>query len=364
LYAALVDGAWDTAIGEPLLDAVVFAGPLAHPSVLAGLGHADAEVQAFSATAAAALGIAEAAGPCAVLLESGEVRVRVAALRALGGLQAEQALPAMLRCLADGAEPVRKAAVRSLGSMDANLVTGTILAERDFAEARAPLVLEVMRIAPCSAQREFVVGALADAREDVRRAAVEVMAANEPSDLLEIMEPLLGDAAVAVRAEAVQALGQRRSRRALLRLQSLFENDPDTRTQTLRAIGRIGDGAAARRLMACYPEHKREIRLAIIDALGAIAAPAAEPFLAQLLCDSRPEVRSRAVVAIGQYATDGAVGRLVHATLDTDPRVRLAALESLAAFAGRPAAVESFERLCLDPLPAIAALARRCLRKG
>ena len=364
LHAALVDAAWDTAIGEPLLDAVVFAGSLAHPSVLAGLGHADADVQVFCATAAAALGIAEAAGPCAGLLESGEVRLRVAALRALGGLQAEQALPAMLRCLADGAEPVRKAAVRALGAMEANLVTGTILAEREFAEAHAPLVLEVMRIAPCSAQWNFVVGALKDAREEVRRAAVEVMGANEPSDLFEILEPLLCDTAVAVRAEAVQALGQRRSRRALLRLQSLFEHDPDTRTQALRAIGRIGDGAAARHLMACYPEHKREIRLAIIDALGAIAAPAAEPFLAQLLCDPRPEVRSRAVVAIGQYATDGAVVRLVHATLDTDPRVRLAALESLSAFAGRPAAVESFERLCLDPLPAIAALARRCLRKA
>jgi len=364
LYGALVDAAWDTAIGELLLDAVMFAGPAAHSSVLAGLGHADADVQVFCATAAAALGIAEAAGACEALLGSGETRVRVAALRALAGLSAEQALPAMLRCLADPAEPVRKAAVRSLGAVDANLVTRALLAERDFAEAHAPLVLEVMRVAPCAAQRSFVAKALQDAREEVRRAAVEVMAANEPSDILEILEPLLADPAVVVRAEAVQALGQRRSRRALLRLQGQFESDAETRLHALRAIGRIGDGAAARSLMACYGEQERRIRLAIIDALGAIAAPAAEPFLAQLLCDSRPEVRSRAVVAIGQYATDGAVGRLVHATLDVDARVRLAALESLSAFAGHPAAVESFERLCLDPVPAIAALARRCLRKG
>jgi len=69
-------------------------------------------------------------------------------------------------------------------------------------------------------------------------------------------------------------------------------------------------------------------------------------------------------VAIGQYATDGAVSRLAHATMDPDARVRLAALEALSAFTGRPVAVESFERLCLDPIPAIAALARRCLRKA
>jgi coenzyme F420-reducing hydrogenase gamma subunit len=82
-----------------------------------------------------------------------------------------------------------------------------------------------------------------------------------------------------------------------------------------------------------------------------------------LLRASHIEIRSRAVVAVGQYATDGAVTRLVHSTCDADARVRLAALESLSAFAGRPLAVEAFERLCLDPIPAIAALARRCLRK-
>ena len=159
-------------------------------------------------------------------------------------------------------------------------------------------------------------------------------------------------------------MGQRRSRRALLRLQEQFDRDPGTRAQALRAIGRIGDSAAARRLIACYREHERWVRLGIIDALGAITAPVAEPFLARLLNDPRPDVRGRAVVAIGQYASDGAVNRLVHSTRDADARVRLAALESLSAFAGRPAAVESFERLCLDPVPAIAALARRCLRKS
>jgi len=131
----------------------------------------------------------------------------------------------------------------------------------------------------------------------------------------------------------------------------------------LRAIGRIGDGNAARRLIAAYPELDHQTRLAIIDALGSMAAPSAEPFLARLLNDAHSELRSRAVVAVGQYATDGAVTRLLCATRDGDARVRLAALESLSAFSGRPAAVEAFERLCMDPIPAIAALARRCLHK-
>ncbi|HEX7506401.1 MAG TPA: HEAT repeat domain-containing protein [Polyangia bacterium] len=364
LYPALVEGAWDVAMGEPLLDAVLFAGTGTHACVLAGLGHTDADVRVFCCAAAAALGIEEADALCEGLLACDEVRVRVAALRALAGLVAERALPAMLKCLADTTEPVRVAAVRSLGTMDAKLVTAALLADPEVATARASLVLEVMRIAPCAAQREFVLGALADAREDVRRAAVSVLAANEQAEIIEMLEPLLVDPSVAVRAEVVQALGRRRSRRALRMLLDQFKRDEATRDQILRALGRIGDGWSARRLMVLFPEQEQSIRFAIIDALGAIAAPAAEPFLARLLVDAQPEVRSRAVVAIGQFASDGAVTRLVHATRDVDARVRLAALESLSAFAGRPAAVESFERLCLDPVPAIAALARRCLRKG
>jgi len=364
LYPALVEGAWDVAMGEPLLDAVLFAGPAIHACVLAGLRHADADVRVFSCTAAAALGIEEAAVCCEALLACEEVRVRVAALRALAGLAAERALPAMLPCLADPMEPVRAAAVRSLGTMDAKLVTAAMLADPHVATVRASLVLEVMRISPCAAQREFVLGALADAREEVRRAAVAVLAANEHAEIIDMLEPLLGDPSVTVRAEVVQALGRRRSRRALRLLLDQFKRDVGTRDQILRALGRIGDGWSARRLMVLFPEQEQTIRLAIIDALGAISAPTAEPFLARLLVDPQPEFRSRAVVAIGQYASDGAVTRLVHATRDEDARVRLAALESLSAFAGRPSAVESFERLCLDPIPAIAALARRCLRKS
>ena len=364
LYPALVEGAWDVAMGEPLLDAVLFAGPAIHACVLSGLGHADPDVRVFSCAASAALGIEEAEALCEGLLACDEVRVRVAALRALAGLTAERALPAMLKCLADPSEPVRVAAVRSLGTMDAKLVTAAMLADGEAVTARASLVLEVMRISPCAAQRDFVLGSLRDGREDVRRSAVAMLAANEHAEIVELLEPLLDDPSVAVRAEVVQGLGRRRLRRALRLLLDQFERDVETRDQILRAVGRIGDGWSARRLMVLFPEQEQSIRLAIIDALGAIAAPAAEPFLARLLVDPLPEVRSRAVVAIGQYTSDGAVTRLVHATRDVDARVRLAALESLSAFAGRPAAVESFERLCLDPVPAIAALARRCLRKS
>jgi HEAT repeat protein len=363
LYPALIEAAWDVSIGEPLLDAVIFVGLPSYAHVLAGLGHADADVRVFCCSAVAALGIDEAGGACQQLLGSSENRVRVFALRALAAIGASQALPPMLRCLADPVEAVRSAAVRSLGAMDVKMVTTALLADRDFADTQAQLVLEVMRLAPGADQRPFVIASLGDSREEVRRAAVGVLAASENVEVIDLIEPLLHDPAPAVRAEVVEVLGRRRSRRALALLLDQFERDSETRREALRAIGRIGDGNAARRLIAAYPELDHQTRLAIIDALGSMAAPSAEPFLARLLNDAHSELRSRAVVAVGQYATDGAVTRLLCATRDGDARVRLAALESLSAFSGRPAAVEAFERLCMDPIPAIAALARRCLHK-
>jgi HEAT repeat protein len=363
LYPALIEAAWDVAICEPLLDAVVFVGAEIRPYVIEGLAHQDADVRVFCATAVAAIGIDEAATACEALLTSGEPRVRLAGLRALAALGVERSLPSMVRCLADPAEPVRNAAVRSLGGMDANRVTVALLAEPRLAEDHTALVLEVMRSAPCTAQQPFVIDALSDPRPDVRRAAVLVMASSDSAETVDMLEPLLRDPSVEVRNEVIQALGRRKSRRGLALLLGAFDRDRETRDGVLRAIGRIGDGRAALHLIGAYPKCDQTTRLAIIDALGAIAAPAAEPFLAELLRNSQMENRGRAAVAIGQYATDGAVNRLAHATRDADARVRLAALESLSAFGGRPAAVEAFERLCLDPIPAIAALARRCLRK-
>ncbi len=364
LYPALIDGAWDVTLAETLLDAVLFAAPATHACVLAGLGHADADVRAFCCEAAGAMGIEEAIGPCERLLDSKEAWVRVAAVRALADLKADRALPAMLRCLADPVEPVRTAAVRSLGTMDANLVTGALLSNAELASTHTALALEVMHIAPCVAQREYVLRALTDARDDARRAAVAVMGAKEDAEVIDVLEPMLRDPSSAVRAEVVQAFGRRRSPRAQRLLLDQFACDVEIREHILRALGHVGDGWAARRLMGLFPEQEPAIRLAMVDALGAIAAPVAEPFLAQLLADPHPEIRGRAAVAIGHYASDGAVTRLAHAARDESARVRLAALESLSAFASRPAAVEAFERMCLDPVPAIAALARRCLRKS
>jgi HEAT repeat protein len=363
LYPALVEGAWDVAIAEPLLDAVLFIGPGIRSCIVEGLGNRDADVRVFCANAVAAMGIEEGASACEALLAHAEPRVRVASLRALAALGAERALPSMARCLGDRVESVSAAAVQALGSMDADRVTVALISEPRLAEEQTALVLEVMRNAPCAAQQPFVVDALADPRPEVRRSAVSVLGANPNAETIELLEPLLRDRAVEVRAEVIAALGRHASRSALVLLLDTFERDADNREHALRAIGRIGDGTAARRLVASYPKYDLSTQLAIIDALGAMAAPVAEPFLAGQLRASRSEIRSRAVVAVGQYATDGAVGRLVHATRDPDARVRLAALESLSSFSGRAQAVEAFERLCLDPIPAIAALARRCLRK-
>jgi len=361
-YPDLVAAAWDVSMGEPLLGAVVGLGRDMEPSLMAGMQHPDPDIRVFACTALGAMGLDSAITPCQVLLTDGEARVRAASLRTLAILGAKGALPAMLACMSDPDESVRQAAMRTLGTMDAREVTSALLSRPDLATQHAPAVLEVMRQAPCEAQRPYVLAHLHDAREVVRRAAVAVLAANDTAEVIDQLETLLSDPSLAVRIEVVRALGKRRSKRALSLLLDLCERDADTRRECLRSIGNIGDAAAVRRLIALYATVDLPMRLAMIDTLGTIAAPVGEAFLTGLLLDPQPDARGRAVVALGQYTTETAVVRLAATTHDPEPRVRLAALEALSTFMGRPVAIEAFERLCLDPIPAIAALARRCLR--
>jgi HEAT repeat protein len=235
LLAALVEAAWDVAIGEPLLDAVLFAGEAMHAHVLAGLAHGDADVRVFCSTATAALGLTDCAEACAGLLGAPEPRVRVSALRALANLAAERSMPAMIACLADPFEAVRSAAVRALCAMDGSWATSALLADSAFAHTHAALVLQIMRSARDAAQSPFVRQALSDPREEVRRAAVGVLAANDQTDVVDDLAPLLDDPSFVVRGEVVQALARRRSRKAAGVLFARLERDEEMRRHPSRS---------------------------------------------------------------------------------------------------------------------------------
>ena len=363
LLSLLVESAWDAGLTEPLLDALVFAGPEVRPCVLAGLGHGDTRVRRLACVAVGHLNMTEAAPALYRLADDGAPEVRADALRALARLQDRDALSVILGRFSDVSSEVRAAAQWALGSMDAEEVTAAILENPELARRHAAEILAVMQEHPVAAQSGFIETSLADPRDEVRRAALAALGARGGAEVVATLQTFLRDPAAAVRQQAVRGLGRQRSPRAQALLLQQYQRDPATRGEALLAIEKIGDGVAARRLAGLLPAQLLPERLAIIDTLGMLAAPGAEPILVGLLRDPEPEVRCRAAVALGRFTTAGAATRLALATRDADARVRLAALEALAPAKGRPAVVQAMERLCLDPTPAIAALARLWLEK-
>ncbi len=101
-------------------------------------------------------------------------------------------------------------------------------------------------------------------------------------------------------------------------------------------------------------------RMAIIEAFAELNEPTAEPLLVRLLVDEEPEVRRSAVEALVRFATPTAIRHGVAAARDATWQVRAAAIELLAL---RPegATGAALERLCFDPVPFVADLARRRL---
>ena len=179
LLSLLLESAWDASLTEPLLDALVFAGPGVRPCVLAGLDHGDTRVRRLACEAAGHLNMKEAAPALCRLADDGAPEVRADALRALARLQDPDALPIILGRLSDVSGEVRIAAQWALGFMDAEEVTAAILEDSEFARRHAAEILAVMQAHPVAAQSGFIAASLADPREEVRRAAITPWAQGE-----------------------------------------------------------------------------------------------------------------------------------------------------------------------------------------
>jgi HEAT repeat protein len=94
----------------------------------------------------------------------------------------------------------------------------------------------------------------------------------------------------------------------------------------------------------------------IIEALAELKQPVAEPMLVRLLGDSSAPVRHAAVRALARFGSAGAMRHLAAAARDDDPNVR--GLVAGALPLNDPNARAALERLCMDPNPRVATIAR------
>jgi HEAT repeat protein len=152
------------------------------------------------------------------------------------------------------------------------------------------------------------------------------------------------------RARAAQVLGDLELRQAVPELcRLLTDRHSEVRVVAVRALGRIGDPAAAWRLIASLDQSDPVPSLLATQALVQLG-PEAEVTLSAALDHPQARVRAVCLDALGLLGTAGSVHRVARVLReDTMPDVRVAAAASLGRLGVRAA---------LEPLTAALALSR------
>jgi HEAT repeat protein len=178
---------------------------------------------------------------------------------------------------------------------------------------------------------------LESADEEIRRLAVERLAALPPEEALPRLVRCLGDAGWRVRKAAVERLAEAPAgwpvAEALVAALSDGDN-PGRRNAAVEALVRRG-GSAVEVLLGATTSGDHDVRKLAVDTLAGIGAQRAEGRLLELLDDPDPNVQAAAADALGAIGDAAVAPALLRAAnrAGVDRLVAFSALQSLARLA-------------------------------
>lgn len=270
----------------------------------------------------------------ATLLDDPSLRVREAALLALGSGERTGLRPRIERMLRGNDEAVITMAAWALGEIEDRESVDPLL---PLLGHSAPRVRMTAAWALGAIEDPRPVGRLVPLLRDpdpgVRWAAACALGDIERPEAAEPLERRLTEEPDRrVRLQIVEALGdieQARSAPALARM--LNGGDTEIAIAAAEAIGDLDDlEHAPQELLQAINTSNPELRRAVAEALASIEDPATVSTLVQLARDPDPEIRRQAIETLGEIGSRDAVPVITQALEDRDPEVRRAAVEALA----------------------------------
>lgn len=235
----------------------------------------------------------------------------------------------LIALLSDDSAINRAAAARALGEMEAT-------------EAVDPLVRTLYDESP-------------HVREWAARALGEIADPRAVDGLLDRLRDESSD----VREWAVRGLGEIGDDRAVDGLLPLVaDSSPEVREWTARSLAEIGDPRAGHSLVTLLDDPSEDVREWAIRGLAELDYELSVPRIIDLLDDRSPDVREWSVRALGDMAAPSAVEPLIGMLGDSSPEVREWAIRSLATIGDRRAIEPIMKRLD-DPSPDVREWAMR-----
>ncbi|HEX8630317.1 MAG TPA: HEAT repeat domain-containing protein [Catenuloplanes sp.] len=197
-----------------------------------------------------------------------------------------------------------------------------------------------------------------------RARAVEVLGNLERADAVPALCQLLDDRHSAVRVVAVRALGRIGDPAAAPYLiASLARAEPTPALLVTQALAQLGAGGEPT-LQAALDHSLPRVRAGALDALGLLGATGTVARVAAVLRDDpHLDVRVAAVSTLGRFSTRAALAPLVDALDPAHPGVLRAAAAHALGELGAPAAVAPLAGLLTDPRYRVAHEAAHALRR-
>lgn len=325
----------------------------------------DFELEEFAVGSLAAIGD-QALPALTQALEYSNPKVRIAALRCLGWLEAGEAFEQCIALIDDVNFEVRYQAVVTLGEgLDRPAVQDALLALLGSEETELrSTALEMLRQAPADDLAPRLMVMLTEAAPGPRAASAEllgrlgIVAACEPLDGLLIhqndnlratalaalhrlrpdgetprqMLDALEDPSPVVRRIAAECLSEVPNVAVQERLIALLdEEDLEVRLIATETLARAGTEACLDALIAQYEQADQRLRRALLSALGHIGGRASLDFLINVLRSSDTSLKRTALDGLARLADSRALPAVVIVLEEEDWGVRSAAVKALGA---------------------------------
>jgi len=296
-------------------------------------------------------------------LNSEDLRVRQAAVIALGRIGDRKAVPTLIRILNTERDLVIEAAgalakigdprafemlLGLIGDPDAGVRQAAISAINSLGHpemaSRAVTLLQdsdgrvresAVKIAGYFGYPECVVllfELCQDPDENVRRAAVGHLPYLDDDRILPILNDALHNGTPKVRSAAAHALGQLESSQALPGLLAAM-NDPDSwvRYFAVRSIGQHKMPEAIDKLeFMAKADAAGHVRIAALEALGQLGGARAVAIIAPMSESAESDMARAALKSLGSIGHPDSLPPLLTALRSTEPVIRIAALDALA----------------------------------
>ena len=279
-----------------------------HRSPLNPVEAAPVDLRLATVRALAELGANNYSADLMSLLLNSNPELRQAASKAIGQLDARDRIPDLLRLLEDPRWQAREAASQTLGYLDATSAIPhvTTLLNHPSWPVRQIAIQTLVRL-DARGVRSSIASLLAAPEAEVRAAAVEALGQLEDTSNSERLLSLLRDDAVIVREAAITAIGQLGNREQLGNQERdravallLEDRDSTVRQATLYTLAQLNARETLPQMIPLLRDRGAGVRKATIVALGNLEAYNALPQLLPLLQDDSAAVQQAAGEVVSQ----------------------------------------------------------------